>query len=238
MGETMSALSTDLAILIERGGFIMLPLLFMSVVSLTLCVERMWFWATLHRARRLRRLQQIKDALRKGNLDLARKVASSDPSPYGQVAMLLIQEGATDAVAVEAMESQRHKFDRFMVSLLTIITAAPLLGILGTVIGIIRSFRLLGGGEGGLTDPTVVSMGIAEALLTTALGLVVALITLFPYMVFRGQVERSLGRVETLIAAAQQGIKPEAGNQRPPVEIDMPPAIRPVGSVTARSASG
>ena len=236
MGETMSALSTDLALLIERGGFIMLPLLFMSVVSLTLCVERMWFWATLHRARRLRRLQQIKDALRKGNLDLARKVASSDPSPYGQVAMLLIQEGATDAVAVEAIESQRHKFDRFMVSLSTIITAAPLLGILGTVIGIIRSFRLLGGGEGGLTDPTVVSMGIAEALLTTALGLVVALVTLFPYMVFRGQVERSLGRVETLIAAAQQGMRPEAGDQRPPVEIDMPRAIR--SAVSARSASG
>ncbi len=236
MGETMSALSTDLAILIERGGLIMLPLLFMSVVSLTLCVERMWFWATLHRARRLRRLQQIKDALRKGNLDLARKVASSDPSPYGQVAMLLIEEGATDAVAVEAMESQRHKFDRFMVSLSTIITAAPLLGILGTVIGIIRSFRLLGGGEGGLTDPTVVSMGIAEALLTTALGLVVALVTLFPYMVFRGQVERSLGRVETLIAAAQQGMRPEAGDQRPPVEIDMPRAIR--SAVSARSASG
>ncbi len=236
MGETMSALSTDLALLIERGGFIMLPLLFMSVVSLTLCVERMWFWATLHRARRLRRLQQIKDALRKGNLDLARKVASSDPSPYGQVAMLLIQEGATDAVAVEAIESQRHKFDRFMVSLSTIITAAPLLGILGTVIGIIRSFRLLGGGEGGLTDPTVVSMGIAEALLTTALGLVVALVTLFPYMVFRGQVERSLGRVETLIAAAQQGMRPEAGDQRPPVEIDMPRAIG--SAVSARSASG
>ncbi len=238
MGETMSTFSTDLALLIERGGFIMLPLLFLSVVSLTLCAERMWFWATLHRAARLRRLQQIKNALRKGDLDLARKVASSDQSPYGQVAMLLIEEGATDAVAVEAMESQRHKFDRFMVSLSTIITAAPLLGILGTVIGIIRSFRLLGGGEGGLTDPTVVSLGIAEALLTTALGLVVALITLFPYMVFRGQVERSLGRVETLVAAAQQGFRSEAARQRPPVEIDVPPSLRSAGSVTARSASG
>ncbi len=226
MGETMSTLSTDLAILIERGGFIMLPLLFMSVVSLALCVERTWFWATLHRARRLRRLQQIKNALRRGNLDLARKVASSDQSPYGQVAMLLIEEGATEAVAVEAIEAQRHKFDRFMVSLSTIITAAPLLGILGTVIGIIQSFKLLGGGEGGLVDPGVVSQGIAQALLTTALGLVVALITLFPYMVFRGQLERALGRVESLVAAAQQGFKPEVARQRPPVEIDMPTPLR------------
>jgi len=221
MGETMSTFSTDLALLIERGGFIMLPLLFLSVVSLTLCAERMWFWATLHRAARLRRLQQIKNALRKGDLDLARKVASSDQSPYGQVAMLLIEEGATDAVAVEAMESQRHKFDRFMVSLSTIITAAPLLGILGTVIGIIRSFRLLGGGEGGLTDPTVVSLGIAEALLTTAMGLVVAIFTSFPYMVFRAHAQRSIGRMESLIAAAQQGVGV------------VPTAGRPVAKTTA-----
>jgi biopolymer transport protein ExbB len=226
MGETMSTLSTDLALLIERGGFIMLPLLFMSVVSLALCVERTWFWATLHRARRLRRLQQIKNALRRGNVDLARKVASADQSPYGQVAMLLIEEGATEAVAVEAIEAQRHKFDRFMVSLSTIITAAPMLGILGTVIGIIQSFKLLGGGEGGLVDPGVVSQGIAQALLTTALGLVVALITLFPYMVFRGQLERALGRVESLVAAAQQGFKPEVARQRPTVEIDLPTALR------------
>ena len=160
--------------------------------------------------RPLRRLQQVKDALRKGDLDLARKISASDRSPYGVVSGLLIAEGATDAVAIEAMESQRPKFDRFMVSLSTIITAAPLLGILGTVIGIIRSFRILGGGEGDLTDPSVVSLGIAEALLTTALGLVVALITLFPYMIFKGQVDRAIGRVESLVAAAQQGFKKQS----------------------------
>ena len=236
----MSSLSTNLAILIERGGFIMLPLLFLSVVSLTLIAERFWFWATVHRSRSLRRLQQTKDALRKGDLDLARKVAASDRSPYGQVADLLIAEGATDAVAIEAMEILRPKIDRFMVSLSTIITAAPLIGILGTVIGIIRSFRLLGGDEGSLTDPNVVSLGIAEALLTTALGLVVALITLFPYMVFRGQVDRAIGRVESLVAAAQQGFKTQAAAQRPAIEIDVTPVTpdpRSTGSVPAESAS-
>ena len=109
-----------------------------------------------------------------------------------------------------------------MVSLSTIITAAPLLGILGTVIGIIRSFRLLvgGPGEGGLTDPSAVSMGIAEALLTTALGLVVALITLFPYMIFKAQAERALGRVESIIAAAQQGASLAAGKGRSTVQVE------------------
>ncbi len=237
MGDTMEALRTDLALLIERGGFVMLPLLFMSVVSLTLIVERACFWYTVHRPRPLRRLQQVKDALRKGDLDLARKIAASDRSPYGHVSQLLINEGATDAVAVEAMEAQRPKFDRFMVSLSTIITAAPLMGILGTVVGIIRSFRILGGGEGDLTDPSVVSLGIAEALLTTALGLVVALITLFPYMVFRGQVERAIGRVESLVAAAQQGFKIQSPEQRASVQIDVAPSRKSGGAVAAKSSA-
>jgi hypothetical protein len=91
-----------------------------------------------------------------------------------------------------------------MVSLSTIITAAPLLGILGTVTGIIKSFNLLGE-QSALTDPRNVAGGIAEALLTTALGLVIALVALFPYMIFRGQSDRSVGRMESLIAAAQEG---------------------------------
>ena len=161
--------------------------------------------------------------------------ASSDRSPYGHIAQLLIKEGATDAVAVEAMEAQRPKIDRFMGSLSTIITAAPLMGILGTVVGIIRSFRILGGGEGDLTDPSVVSLGIAEALLTTALGLVVALITLFPYMIFKGQVDRAIGRVESLVAAAQQGFKTQSAEQRASVELDVAPPRRSGGAVAAKS---
>lgn len=99
-----------------------------------------------------------------------------------------------------------------MVSLSTIITAAPLLGILGTVIGIIQSFKLLGE-QMTLSDPKDVAAGIAAALLTTALGLTVALFTLFPYMIFRGQVDLAIGRLETVIAAAQQGQK-EAADER------------------------
>jgi len=201
----MEALRTDIAMLIERGGFIMLPLLVLSIVSLALIVERIWFWSAVHRPRRLRRLDQIRDAMRRGDRAVAEKLAADDHSPYGLTAKRLLEHGATEAVAVEAVELQRPKLERFMVSLSTIITAAPLIGILGTVFGIIQSFRLLGAGEEGLTDPTAVSHGIAEALLTTALGLVVALVTLFPFMIFKGQFERSIGRLEALIAAAQQG---------------------------------
>ena len=134
----------------------------------------------------------------------AEQIIRKDRSPFAEVARRLLKHGATEAVAVEVVEAQRPRLDRFMVSLSTIVTAAPLLGILGTVIGIIQSFRLLGE-QTTLTDPRDVSAGIAAALLTTALGLLVALITLFPYMIFRSHVDRALGRLESVIAAAQQG---------------------------------
>ena len=128
-----------------------------------------------------------------------------DRSPYAEVARGLMDHGTSDAVAVESVEAQRPRLDRFMVTLSTIITAAPLLGILGTVVGIIQSFRLLSQ-DTMLSDPREVAGGIATALLTTALGLVVALLTLFPYMLFRSHAGRAIGRMESLIAAAQQGL--------------------------------
>jgi biopolymer transport protein ExbB len=135
-------------------------------------------------------------------------MVTDDSSPYGVVAKLLLDIGASDAVAMEAVESQRPRIDRFMVALSTIITAAPLLGILGTVLGIIQSFRLLGE-QAVLTDPSDVAGGIAAALLTTALGLIIALVTLFPYMLFKGWSSRAIGRIDALIAAAQQGLSGE-----------------------------
>ena len=208
-------MADDLKILLDRGGIIMLPLLAMSVVTITLIIERICFWVALHRRDRIRRLVQVKEAFRRGDSNLAKMLLEKDNSPYAGVVRHLAEHGSSEAVAVEAVELQRPRIDRFMVSLSTIITAAPLLGILGTVLGIIRSFRLLGGPtEGALADPTTVSMGIAEALLTTALGLVVALVTLFPYMIFRAQVERTLGRLESIIAAAQQGVELAARPKR------------------------
>jgi biopolymer transport protein ExbB/TolQ len=77
-----------------------------------------------------------------------------------------------------------------------------MLGILGTVTGIITSFDLLSGGQ-AMVDPRAVSGGISEALVATASGLVVALISLFPFMGYGAQRENTLGRLETMIAVAQ-----------------------------------
>ncbi len=220
---TMTDFNEHLADLIQRGGYIMIPLLAMSVVAVALIIERSWFWLLLHGRGRMNKLTQLNNALREGDHKLASALLSQDRSPYGEVAKRLLEDGATDAIAVEVTELQRPRLNRFMVALSTIITAAPLLGILGTVTGIIQSFNLLGE-QSTLTDPRAVSAGIAEALLTTALGLIVAILTLFPYMIFRSQVDRAMGRLESVIAAAQQGSSVEgSGSHRTAAKAEPAP---------------
>jgi|TARA_B100000959_G_scaffold260477_1_gene296987 biopolymer transport protein ExbB len=196
----------DLSTLIEKGGYVMVPLFILSVISVALILERFWFWLFVGGRCSIQQSEILNANLRRGDFSKARDQVKNESSPYGFVAKSLLTNGVSDAVAMEAIESQRPRIDRFMVALSTIITAAPLLGILGTVLGIIQSFRLLGE-QSVLNDPTDVAGGIAAALLTTALGLIIALVTLFPYMLFRSWSTRAYGRLESLIAAAQQGEK-------------------------------
>ena len=236
--KMMSTLTHDLAMLIQRGGFVMVPLLMLSIISLTLIIERCWFWFQTHGPMSIRRLASLNDALRRGDRQKASKLVARDRTPFGVVANQLLKRGASDAVVVEVVQSQRPRLDRFMVTLSTIITAAPLLGILGTVFGIIQSFRLLGE-QTTLTDPRDVSAGIAAALLTTALGLIVALITLFPYMIFRSHVERAIGRLESIIAAAQQGESAAQGTPQEAIqaETESPAVVHRMTPASERATS-
>lgn len=187
----------------------MIPLLGLSVISVALILERCWFWIRTNRPRSLRRVGRMIDLLGSGDAR-AEGLIAGDGTIYGSVARSLTRKTPSQSAALAAVESVRPRLERWMVTLSTIITAAPLLGILGTVLGIIQSFNLLGQDQ-TLAEPSQVSAGIAEALLTTAAGLVVALVTLFPYMVFKGQVDRTLGRLESLIAATMEHAGTVAG---------------------------
>lgn len=179
----------------------MWPLLFLSVLGLTLCFERAWFWLRMSSGASLARAKHLGELLRHGDAKAARMLSDKDGSIYGKVVASLLKERMSEAAAIAAVDEQRPRMERFMGTLSTIITAAPMLGILGTVTGLIRAFNILS--IEGVTDPRAISPAIAEALITTAAGLAVAIIVLFPYNAFRAQLDRSLGRIETLIAAAQ-----------------------------------
>jgi biopolymer transport protein ExbB len=197
----MATLYNNFWDLMNKGGYVMWPLLLLSLISMTLCFERCWFWLQTNRPGRLVWIRRVCSLLRAGKTAEAAKMAREDASVYGQAVVAMLSETYSDALAVEAVESQRGRLDRFMPTLSTIITAAPMLGILGTVTGIISSFQVLST-QMATTDPRGVSTGIAEALLTTVAGLVVALFTLFFFSAFSAQVDRTLGRLETIIASA------------------------------------
>ena len=212
--------------LMRRGGWVMWPLLALSVVALGLVLERAWFFMRTNHPGRLGRVSQMARLLRQGKPEHAAELAASDRSVYGDLVRRLQAETredaqtetaahVTDAAVTDAVEAQRRRLERFMPTLSTIITAAPMLGILGTVLGIIASFEVLAE-QTGVTDPAKVSRGIAEALITTAAGLVVAVVTLFPYNALRAQVDRTLSRIETLGRAAlsKQVVSDEAERPR------------------------
>ena len=200
----MNVLQSFLAFM-HKGGFVLWPLLLLSCLSIGITVERVLFWARVSGGAARSRVNRLMEALRHGRRDEVMKMCDGNEQPEMMVALRMALDGADDGVAMAAAEIQRHRLERFSVMLSTIITASPMIGILGTVIGIIKSFNVLGA-QTQLADPRGVSGGIGEALITTACGLAVALVTLFPYMSFKGLADRAMGRMESVIAAAQTGL--------------------------------
>jgi len=189
----------------------MWPLALLSLLSVTLIVERFLFWGRAATASR-RRWASLARKLRPPRRDLAgaRALAEDDRTFLGAFALALIDEmkhgPLSEVAAREAVEAVRPAIERFSATLSTIITAAPMLGILGTVTGIIRSFAVVGASAAGdgPADPSLVADGIAQALYTTAFGLLIAIVTLFPYVIFRARIDRALGRLELLAAAGME----------------------------------
>ena len=187
--------------LMDRGGIVMWPLLGLSVIAVTLILERTLFYLSTNGPARRERIYQLGKLLRAGKFDEARQDAKRDRSIYGNAVSQLLEEAPSESAAVDAIEAQRSRLERFLPMLSTIITAAPMLGILGTVIGIIGAFNELSGNRADL-DLSDLGGDIGQALITTAAGITVALLTLLPYNLFRAQADRSLSRLESLVAAA------------------------------------
>ena len=179
----------------EAGGPVMWPLLACSVIALTVVLERLVFWARLDVARDTQSLEWLLEEYGAGG-------PKADPPPGAKkgavYAMLLSGIAHQEFSCAKAMEAraldEAKRMRRGMRLLDTIITVAPMLGILGTVSGIITSFDMLG--QAGVEEPKAVIAGIAEALITTATGLTISIAVVFPYNWFNALTEDALSAFE------------------------------------------
>ncbi|QDU70957.1 colicin uptake protein TolQ [Mucisphaera calidilacus] len=183
----MASVSDELVSLIERGGVVMWPLLGLSVLALAMVLERLWF---LFRAAGPGSRAEYEVLVGNPEADVR------GGSIYAMTVSGL-RGARTGSEARAVMSSSYGRLERFIPALSTIITVAPMLGILGTVLGIIESFELLTG-SGETLDPTDVGAGIAEALITTATGLTVAIGTLIAQQVLVAWIRVIEGRLDVL----------------------------------------
>lgn len=173
--------------LFQAGGPVMWPLLACSITALTVILERACFWARLDLDRDKAAIEALLEAFR------ARDKKSAPPvdgkgAVFRMLASGMAHEGFSSIRAMESMALDMVKsMRRGMPILDTIITIAPMLGILGTVMGIITSFDMLG--QAGVNDPQHVVSGIAEALITTAAGLIISVSIVFPFNYFSTRIE-------------------------------------------------
>jgi biopolymer transport protein ExbB len=182
----------DLIEIIHKGAIATYPLILLSVISVTVVLERLWSLRNISSIT-LRITESLLEPIKKGQRDLAIAICKQNAhSPVARIFLsALNQEGhqtvdAANAFATEAMFEETQKLRKHLWILGTVASSAPFIGLLGTVVGIIKSFESMAiAGTGGFA---VVASGISEALVATALGLAVAIIAVIFYNYFQTRI--------------------------------------------------
>jgi biopolymer transport protein ExbB len=178
---------------LSKGGVLVGPILLCSVVALALFLERLIRLSRV-KVRGNGLVAAMSTHLRNGEDHQAYELASSDDSPMGRILTQAMEVKNQDretleAVIVHATEAETRELSRYLQALATIGNIAPLLGLLGTVLGMIKAFMVIQE-MGGKVNAAVLAGGIWEAMLTTALGLSVALPTIVAHSYLVARVER------------------------------------------------
>jgi len=179
-----------------KGGPVMYPLLACSIIALTVIIDRLLFWFREDMRREQSLVDRVLELCRSGNWEEVRKkVAGSNDFVIRILISGILHREFSMTKAMESGAAEEIKrMRRYMGVLDTMITVSPLLGIFGTVIGIINSFEILG--TSGIEHPQAVTAGIAQALITTAAGLGIAILSVFPYNYFNTRVENAALTIE------------------------------------------
>src|ERR671918_1644208 len=178
--------------IIHKGAIATYPLILLSIVSVTVVLERLWSLKNIS-SMTLRVTESLVEPIKKGQRDLAIAICKQNSQcPAGRIFLNVLQrEGSqrletANAFAAEAMFEETQKLRKHLWILGTVASSAPFIGLLGTVVGIIKSFESMAiAGTGGFA---VVAAGISEALVATALGLGIAIIAVIFYNYFQTRI--------------------------------------------------
>jgi biopolymer transport protein ExbB len=221
--------------IIQAGGPMMWPIILCSIMAAAIVLERLW---TLQQKRVLPRelTEQVWRWVQNNQVNDKLVAALEQNSPLGRVlaAGLANRHRARD-IMIERLEDAgrhvAHELERFLNTLGTIASISPLLGLLGTVTGIIRAFNAIS--LEGTGDPRILSGGIGEALIATAAGLCVAIPSLFAYRVLRGKVNGIVIQMEKEAMKLIDAIEDAKIRSASPI-----PSTSPNTSATVTRATG
>jgi len=184
--------------ILEQGGWLMLPIITCSVVSLAIIAERFWSLGS-EKILPNQLLTSVWKMHKAGHLDKNKVQTLAQSSPLGRVLAAGISNAAHGREIMkesveEAGRQVVHELERFLNTLGTIASITPLLGLLGTVLGMIDVFAAIV--SHGVGDPSVLAGGISQALITTASGLTVAIPSLMFYRYFTGRIDGLVIKME------------------------------------------
>jgi biopolymer transport protein ExbB len=189
--------------LLQKGGVIMGLILVLSLVAAVIIVERLLYFRKI-RVDEEKMISRLRATLEKGHFEEAASICDNNPSPITNLMKVGIEhrhyaESEIKEAIMNAANLEIPSLERFLSPLGTVAHIAPLLGLLGTVTGNIEAFGVLGSFAGG-GDPMALASGIAEALLTTAAGIVVAIPAIIFYNSLVSRVNHIIIRLENQVS--------------------------------------
>ncbi len=200
----MQSQGLDLLTIIQQGAIATYPLIFLSIMSVTVVFERLWSLRNIN-SKTLKISESLLDPIKKGQKDLAIAIGrQNSDAPAGRIFLRIFDKEESQpletakAFASEAIFEETQSLKKHLWILGTVASSAPFIGLLGTVVGIIKAFENMAiEGTGGFA---VVAAGISEALVATALGLAVAIIAVIFYNYFQTRISNINGLFRIQVA--------------------------------------
>ena len=205
----------------HKGGPVMWPILIVSIIALTVVIERIFWWCGRWFRRDPKRIEKVFTAIENGDTAEASRLSRGSRDPVLRMMWngLNHQHASLQGALQVAAGIEIKRAGRFLVVMDTLVTLAPLLGLLGTITGLIRSFSFLGNEELAVQ---AVTGGIAEALIATACGLGIAIFALIPFNFFTSRVSNLEFELQTAATNLEVMLQAQTAEKGVTIERSVP----------------